>query len=99
MTALLESDKLVGQPGDGVALAAACRVLDEVAATGAELSDVGQELADDVELVVAREDLDLPLASCAYVPLFYHLRIVLNGVGQPVTGEDLAPQIVDLEAA
>jgi hypothetical protein len=91
LTALLEPEKLVGQPGDGVALAAACRVLDEVTATGAMLSNIGQELADDVELMVAREDLNLPLASRALVLLFHHLGIVLDDIRQPFAGEDRMP--------
>ncbi len=48
--------------------------------------------------MVAWEDLGLPLASRALVLLFHYLGIVLDEVGQPFAGEDLAPQIVDLEA-
>jgi hypothetical protein len=91
LTALLDPDELVGQPGDRIALAATCRVLDEVTATGVVLLVVGQELSDDVELVVAGEDLDLALASRALVLLFHHLGIVLDDVGQPFAGEDRTP--------
>ena len=55
----LQPDQPVGQPRDRVALAAAGRVLDQVAPAGAVLGRVGQEPADDVELVVARPDLGL----------------------------------------
>ena len=55
---LLQADQLVRQPGDRVRLAAAGRVLDQVAPARAVLCRVGQQPAHHVELVVAREDLD-----------------------------------------
>ena len=54
---LREADELVREPGDGVRLAAARRVLDQVALARAVRGRVGQELPHHVELVVAREDL------------------------------------------
>jgi hypothetical protein len=53
---VVERGEAVGEPGDGEALAAAGRVLDEVALAGAVGAGVGDEAADGVELVVARED-------------------------------------------
>ena len=40
-----QADQLVGEPGDGVGLAAAGRVLDQVAPAGAVLRGVGEQLA------------------------------------------------------
>ena len=56
-SSLLQADQLVRQPGDGVRLAAAGRVLDQVALARAVRLRVGQQLPHHVELVVAREDL------------------------------------------
>jgi hypothetical protein len=89
----------MSQPGDGVALSAARRVLDKVAPTHAALPGVDQELADDVELMVPGKDLDLPLASRAFVLFLHHLGVVLDDVRQSLACEDLAPQVVRLEAA
>ncbi len=60
---LLQSDELVGQPSNGVRLAAACRVLDEVTLARAVLLSIGQQLPDDVKLVIPRKDL-LSSSSC-----------------------------------
>ena len=48
--------QLMGQPGDRVRLAAARRVLDQVPATGPVRLDIGEQLADDVELVLQSEN-------------------------------------------
>src|SRR5262249_51222434 len=58
-----EPDELVGQPGNGVALATARRVLDQVTSSCAVLADVGEELPHHVELVEARPDLRFPLPT------------------------------------
>jgi hypothetical protein len=86
----------VGEPGDGVALAAAGGVLNEVAMAGT-VGGVGEELVDDIELVVAGKDLALALAT-ALVLLDDDLGVVLDDVGQTVLGEDLRPEVVGLEA-
>ena len=54
---LHEADELVRKPRDGVALAAARRVLDQVAPTRPVRLDGGEQPAHDVELVVAGPDL------------------------------------------
>ena len=56
---LPQVDQLARQPGDGVALAAARRVLDQVAPPRPVRPGVGQQAAHHVELVVARPDLRL----------------------------------------
>ena len=54
---LRQADQLMRQPGDGVRLAAAGRVLDQIAPARAVRLRVGQELAHHVELMEARPDL------------------------------------------
>ena len=54
----LQRDQLVGQPGDGEALAAAGRVLDQVPLTHTLLARVGEQFAHHVELLVPWPDLD-----------------------------------------
>ena len=94
---LRESDKLVCEPRDGVALAAACGVLDEVAVPGAAGAGVGEQVPHRVDLVVARPDLGLlPLAGLLVLRL-HDLGVVLEDIGQALAGQHLAPQVVGLE--
>ena len=96
-SSLLEADQLVRQPGDGVRLAAAGRVLDQVAPARAVLPRVGQQLAHHVELVVARQDLHRLLLAGLRVLGLDDLGVVLEDVGQAVAGEDALPEVVGLE--
>ena len=95
---LPESDQLVGEPGDGVGLPAAGRMLDEISLPGAVPARIGQEPPHHVELVVARPDLLLPLLARLLILGLNDLRIVLQDVGQSVAGEQARPEIVGLEA-
>ena len=72
------------EPGDGVRLAAARRVLDQVAPARAVLLRVGEEPAHDVELVIAGQDLDGLLLAGLLVFRLDDLRVVLEDVGQAV---------------
>ncbi len=92
-----ELDQLVGEPGDGLALAAAGGVLDQVAAADVVGVGVGEELADDVELVVAGEDQEL-LLSPLVVGFDDDLGVVFEDVGEAAAGEDLRPEVVGFEA-
>ena len=93
-----DADELVGEPGDGVGLAAAGRVLDEVAYADAVGGDVGQQFAHDVELVVAGPDLAVAFLLAALPALdFDALGVVLDDVGEAVAGERLFPEVVGLE--
>ena len=94
---LLDADQLVGQPGDRVGLAAAGRVLDEVAFADAGGGDVGQQLAHDVELVVARPDLAVAFLAALSALEFDALGVVFDDVGEAVAGERLFPEVVGLE--
>ena len=95
---LLQPDQLVGQPRDGVRLAAARRVLNQILRADSLGGCVVQELAHHVQLVVAGPYL-LPLLASRLVVLRLHdLSVVLDDVGEPLAGEDLLPQVVGLEA-
>jgi hypothetical protein len=94
----LQADELVREPGDGVRLAAARRVLDQVALARAVGAHVGQRLPHHAELVVARPHLLALLLAGARVLLLDDLRVVLEDVGQPRRREHLFPQVVGLEA-
>ena len=96
---LLQTDELVRQPRDGVALAAARRVLDQVAPADTVRRGVGQQPAHHVELVVAGPDLRPPLPAGLLVPRLHDLRVVLQNVRQTLAGQHLAPQVVALDAA
>ena len=98
-SSLREHDELVGQPGDGVALPAARRVLDQVAPARPVRGGVGQQPADDVELVVAGPDLRPLLPAGLLVLRLHHLGVVLQDVGQALARQHLAPQVVGLDAA
>jgi hypothetical protein len=65
---VVQRRQLMGEPGDGEALAAAGRVLDQVALPRAHRARIGHESPHAVELLVAREDEEprpvfLPLSS------------------------------------
>ena len=90
---------MVGQPGDGVALAAARRVLDQVAPARPVRRGVGQQPEYDVELVVAGPDLRPLLPARLLLLRLHHLGVVLQDVGEVLAGQHLAPQVVGLDAA
>ena len=94
-----ETDQLMGQPSDGVRLAAPGRVLDQVAFPGAMPAGVRQQPPHYVELVVSRPDLHfLGLLGPLVLLDADDLGVVLQNVGQAVTSENVGPQIGCLEA-
>ena len=97
LAVVFETDQLVGQPGDRVRLAAARRVLDEVAPPGTVRRAVGQQPPDYIELVVAGEDRLRLLPAGPLVLLGDDLGVVLDDVGQAGRGEDLLPEVVGLQ--
>ena len=81
-----QADQLVREPGDGVGLPAARRVLDKVPLPRAASFAVGQELPDHIQLVVPGEDLlrfffpvlgSFSVTICAY---FSMMSVRLSGV-------------------
>ena len=88
----------MGEPGDGVRLPAAGRMLDEISLPRAVLVRIGQEPPHHVELVVARPDLLLPLLARLLILGLDDLCVVLQDVGQPVAGDDARPEVLSFEA-
>ena len=83
--------QMVRQPRDGVRLAAARRVLDQVALAGSARLGVRHQLAHGVELVEARED---DLLHRVRVGVVFHANEPLDDVEQAVGRQDLAVQVL-----
>jgi len=85
------------QPGNRIALAAAGRVLHQVArAHGVGLGPL-QQIAHDIELVIARPHL--AALDAAFLVFFLDdLRIVLDYLGQRFPRQHLAPQVLGANA-
>ena len=94
---MLQTDQLMREPGDGVALAAAGRVLDQVAPPDTVTPGVAQQFPHDVELMVAGEHLARRLLLAVLVPLLDDLSEVLQDLGQARLGQHVAPQVVGLQ--
>ena len=94
---LLKAHQPVRQPRDGVGLAAARGVLHQVLLACALLLRVGQQLANDVELVIARPYLGPAPLPGLRIGGLDELGVVLKDVGQALPGERLAPQVLGHE--
>ncbi len=95
---LAQADELMRQPGDGVRLATAGGVLDEIPLSRATLRHVCQQLVHHVELVIARENLNLFLFSRLRVLLFDNLGVVLDNVRDALRRENPLPQVIGLQS-
>ena len=86
--------QLVRQPGNRVALAAACRMLDQIAFAHPIGMGAAQQGTHRAQLMEARKDLFALLAFLATgirFFLFYHLRVALDDVGQRLASQHLLP--------
>ena len=88
----------MGKPRDGVRLAAACTVLNEVLAAHAVLAHVVQQAGDHDKLVEAGENLLGAFLAAVGVGLFDHLRVVLNDIGKAFLAQDIFPQVGGFQA-
>lgn len=98
---LLQPYKLVRQPGNGVALAAARRMLDQISPADTRFLSVCQEHPYHFQLVVAGENLlalflaglfaCLPKPRRGQVLFLHHLGIVFQDVGQSLLGKGFFP--------
>ena len=70
---IVQHRELVGQPGDGKALAATGRVLDQVALAGAVVPGVTHQPPDAVELLVARKNQVAPAGLAPAIVLVLNL--------------------------
>src|SRR5437016_5659200 len=86
-TVSLQADELVRQPGNRVRLAAARRVLDEVAPSSAIFLRIRQQLMHDVELVKSRPDLRSLLLVRLRILDLDDLRVVLKDIGEAGASE------------
>ena len=90
----VQGGELVGQPGDGEALAAARRVLDEIAVSRPGRAGVGDEPAHAVELLVAGEDEEAPAGLAPVLVLLLDLVDELaHQVEHAVARPGLLPEI------
>ena len=79
--------QLVRQPGNGIALAAACRMLNQIAFSHPIGMGTAQQGAHRAQLMKAWEDLFTLFAFLSVdVCFFHHLRVTLNDVGQRFAG-------------
>ncbi len=90
----------VGRPGDGVGLARACAVLDQVVPPGTVRRHVGQQLPHHVQLMVAGKNqrlLSYSLHGAVWEPFFLllHLQMdeLLKDIHHAVPLKDLLPEI------
>jgi hypothetical protein len=90
--AVMDACKTVGEPGDGVALAAAGAVLDQVIASRAAAAHVVGELSHRVKLVIAREYHCLRNDPAVFL---FHLKVEKprQDVDPAVAGKDILPQV------
>ena len=90
----VQRGELVGEPGDGEALAAARRVLDEIAPSRPRLAGIGHEPSHAVELLVAREDEEAPAGLAPGLVLLLDLVDELaHQVEHAVARPGLLPEI------
>ena len=94
----LQPDQLVRQPGNGVRLPAARRVLNQIGVAHAVSGCVVQQPPHHLQLVIPGPDLRASLASRLLVLRLHDLRIVLDDVRQAVPRQDLLPQVVRLQS-
>ena len=76
----------MGQPGDGKALAAARRVLNQVALSRSIVAGVAYQFANHIELLIAGKDKEaLAGFPAILVFLFYFVNELANKVQHAVT--------------
>ncbi len=90
--AVMDACKTVGKPRNGIALAAAGAVLDQVIASRAAAAHVVGELSHGVELVIAREDHRLRNDLAVFL-LHLKMEKPRQNVDPAVAGEDILPQV------
>ena len=90
----MQGGELVGEPGDGEALAAPRRVLDEVALPRSPPPRIDDEPAHAIELLVAGKDEEAPAGLAPILVLFLDLvNELANEVEHAVSRPRLLPEI------
>ena len=90
VTRVVQGGELVGEPGDGEALAAPGRVLDEVPVSRPHGTGVRHEPAHAIELLITRKDEE-PLAGLA--PLFVFLLNLMDKLAHQTKDADPRPSL------
>src|ERR1035437_4066321 len=73
-------------------------MLDKIPLASAKPRGVGEEFAYDIELVVAREDLNALLLPSLLVLLLHDLGVVLQNPRQTAGSENAPPQVVRFDS-
>ncbi len=90
---LHQRDELVRQPGDGVALAGACTMLNQEALSNGVCPGFKEEFPDTIQLVIARPDDLFDRFGLALFLFLDNLRVVLQDVSKRVFLQDFLPEI------
>lgn len=91
---LHQANQLMGQPRNGIRLAAARAVLNQVATPDAMLLHIPEQRFHHVQLMIAGEDLFDGLLFCLRVCFLDHLGIVFNDAAKFLFGQDILPQVI-----
>ena len=87
---VMQIGQVVCQPGDGIGFTAACAVLNQVVTSGAMLVYIGNQFANNIQLMIARED-HYGLLGILFVLL--KMDKSLNDIQQAVLLQHFVPQI------
>ena len=91
---VVQPREAVGKPRDGVGLAGARAVLNQVMMPRSVRLHVGQQARDDIQLMIAREDHALALdRSRLLVPLDLQMQVLIQDFQQAVLAEHVLPKI------
>ena len=95
---VLQPGQLMRQPCNGIGLAAARAVLNEIALADAVLLHIRQQAFHRRQLMIAREDLLIP-GFAGFLVLFLDQRgVVLDDAREHVLGQNLLPQVIRHQA-
>lgn len=95
---VFQPGQLMCQPCNGIGLAAARAVLDEIAIADAVLLHISQQAFHRRQLMIAREDLLVP-GFAGFLVLFLDQRgVVLDDAREHVLGQNLLPQVIRHQA-
>ena len=94
---IVERSQAVSQPSDGIGLTGTGTVLDQIILSGTVFPNIGAELTDDIQLVIAREDE--VLRTLHFAGFIVHLFLDLykdelaDEVKHGILGQNILPHI------
>ena len=86
------------EPRNCVAFAAPRRMLNQIAPPRAMLPRIGEQLADDIELMIARKDLFIAFFAGVGALFFDDLGVVFQNVGQALFAQNRFPEVLGRES-